>query len=112
MTEIVETQPRKLPWGLLLRIGIIAVIVAFGAIYVRTLDWNTIFVAARDASWPLLALGVAGNVPLIWLKAQRLRLMIGRRVGAGKLMGFYVASYAADNLVMSQAGLGLRVALL
>jgi uncharacterized membrane protein YbhN (UPF0104 family) len=27
-------------------------------------------------------------------------------------MGFYVTSYAADNLVMSQAGLGVRVALL
>src|SRR5215831_17940762 len=67
MTEIVETQPRKVPWGLL---------------------------------------------PLIWLKAVRLRLLIGGRVGAGKLMGFFVASYAADNLVMSQAGLGLRVALL
>jgi uncharacterized membrane protein YbhN (UPF0104 family) len=112
MTEIVETQPRRVPWGLLLRIGIIAIIVAFGAIYVREVDWGLIWRAAYGASWPLLVLAVLLNIPLIWLKAVRLRLLIGGRVGAGKLMGFYVASYAADNLVMSQAGLGLRVGLL
>src|SRR5207237_4368700 len=76
------------------------------------LDWHAIVASTRDANIVLLALGVLGNVPLIWLKALRLRPLVGGKVGTGRLMVFFVASYAADNLVMSQAGLGLRVALL
>jgi uncharacterized membrane protein YbhN (UPF0104 family) len=110
--ETVEPEVRKLPWGMLLRVGIAAIIIAFVVFYVRQLDWTAIVNSARDANIFLLALGVLGNVPLIWLKSMRLRLLVGGRVPTARLMGFYVASYAADNLVMSQAGLGLRVALL
>ena len=51
-------------------------------------------------------------MPLIWLKARRMRVLTGDTIGTGRLMQMYVASYAADNLVMSQAGLGVRVAML
>jgi uncharacterized membrane protein YbhN (UPF0104 family) len=79
-------------------------------LWVRDVDWNAIGRTAGDASFSLLAVSALGNLPLIGYKALRLRLLIGQRIGARRLMGLYVASYAADNLVMSQAGLGLRVA--
>jgi uncharacterized membrane protein YbhN (UPF0104 family) len=72
-------------------------------------DWAAIGRTAGDASFALLALSAFGNAPLIACKALRLRFLIGERIGVARLMGFYVASYAADNLVMSQAGLGVRV---
>jgi uncharacterized membrane protein YbhN (UPF0104 family) len=96
----------------LLRIGVALAMVVLTLIYVRELDWSAIGESAAGASIVWLVISAAGNVPLIWLKAQRLRLLVGRRVPTGRLMGMYVASYAADNLVMSQAGLGVRVAIL
>lgn len=107
-----QVAPRTFPWGTLIRFAIIATLVTLMVFYLRGLDWDAIAESTRDANFVLLALGVLGNIPLIWLKALRLRLLVNRRVGTGRLMGFFVASYAADNLVMSQAGLGLRVALL
>ncbi|HUJ59779.1 MAG TPA: lysylphosphatidylglycerol synthase transmembrane domain-containing protein [Kofleriaceae bacterium] len=98
--------------SLALRLAIAAVMVVLCVVYVRGLDWDAIWRSTAGASVPLLLVGVAGNIPLIWLKALRMRILVRGRVGTLRLMGFYVASYAADNLVMSQAGLGLRVALL
>ena len=95
-----------------LRVAIAVVVFVVAAIYVRTVDWSSIGRTAADASVPLLAVAILCNVPLIALKAMRLRLLINDRIGVPRLMSLYVASYAADNLVMSQAGLGLRVALL
>jgi uncharacterized membrane protein YbhN (UPF0104 family) len=95
-----------------LRAAIVVVVIVVAALYVRTVDWSAIGQTAADASIPLLVLGVLGAIPLVALKALRLRLLVGRKLPVPRLMGYYVASYAADNLVMSQAGLGLRVALL
>src|SRR5262249_47196893 len=80
--------------------------------FVRHLDWHAILQATRQASVPLLILSALGNLPLIWLKAWRMRLLLGARVSTWKLMDFFVSSYAADNMVMSQAGLGIRIALI
>jgi uncharacterized membrane protein YbhN (UPF0104 family) len=99
-------------WGTIARFAVIGGIILLVALYVRGMDWAAIADSTRDANIGLLVLAVVINIPLIWFKALRLRLLINNRVGAGRLMGFFVASYAADNLVMSQAGLGLRVALL
>ena len=96
----------------LLRVAIAAVMLALVVHYVRGVDWGKIGHATADASIALLALSALGNLPLIWLKALRLRLLVGGRIAPWRLMGFYVASYAGDNLLMSQAGLGVRVALL
>lgn len=96
----------------LIRVAIAVVMVVLLALYVRGVDWGKIGHATADASIALLALSALGNLPLIWLKALRLRLLVGRPIRAWRLMGFYVASYAGDNLLMSQAGLGVRVALL
>jgi uncharacterized membrane protein YbhN (UPF0104 family) len=98
--------------GRALRIAIAIAVVAVIALYVRGLDWPAIADSARAASIPLLVLSALGNVPLIWLKAQRLRVLVDGKVAMPRLMQMYVASYAADNLVMSQAGIGVRVALL
>jgi uncharacterized membrane protein YbhN (UPF0104 family) len=92
-----------------LRVAIALVMLGLIALWVRVVDWAAIWRTIDDASFALLALSALGNVPLIACKALRLRLLIGERVAAPRLMGFYVASYAADNLVMSQAGLGVRV---
>jgi uncharacterized membrane protein YbhN (UPF0104 family) len=95
-----------------LRVAIALAVITVIALYVRNMDWEAIVRAATSASVPLLVLSALGNVPLIWLKARRMRLLTGETIGTGKLMQMYVASYAADNLVMSQAGLGVRVAML
>jgi hypothetical protein len=102
-------SPRSWPW---LRIAIAVVVIALIAVYVRQVDWTAIVRSTADASVLLLVVATLLNVPLIALKAMRMRLFVGGQIATGRLMGFYVASYAADNLLMSQAGLGLRVGLL
>lgn len=94
------------------RIAVIALVAVLCVVFVRHVDWHLLASATAGASIPLLVLGVLGNVPLIWLKALRMRALVAGKIGTARLSGFYVASYAADNLLMSQAGLGLRVALL
>ncbi|HEY1554070.1 MAG TPA: lysylphosphatidylglycerol synthase transmembrane domain-containing protein [Kofleriaceae bacterium] len=94
------------------RLAIAAVMLVLVVLYARRVQWSAIGTATADASIALLALSALGNVPLIWLKAQRMRLLVASRVASPRLMAMYVASYAADNLVMSQAGLGVRVAML
>lgn len=98
--------------GRVLRILVAVAMLALIGVYVSQLDWAAIGGYARDASIPLLVLATLGNLPLIWLKARRLRVLVGDTLPTRRLMQIYVASYAADNLVMSQAGLGVRVALL
>lgn len=95
-----------------LRVGVAAIVVAVVVWYVRQIDWTALRRATADANLWLVALAVLGNLPLVWIKALRLRLLVKKPIGILRLMGLYVASYAADNLVMSQAGLGVRVALL
>ncbi len=113
MDDVAETTPRRLGgYALLLRLVIAAVIVVFVVVYAREIDWAMIARAVAAASIPLLVLSALGNLPLVWLKAVRMTLLVDRQVGVVRLMGMYVASYAADNMVMSQAGLALRVALL
>jgi uncharacterized membrane protein YbhN (UPF0104 family) len=98
--------------GKAIRLAIAAAMVVMIAFFVRKLDWHAIAVSTADASVPLLILATLGNVPLIWCKARRMKLLAGGGIATSELMGMYVASYAADNLFMSQAGLGVRVAML
>jgi uncharacterized membrane protein YbhN (UPF0104 family) len=108
-----EVAPRKLGgYALLLRLAIAAAIVVLVVVYAREIDWAMIGRVIAAASIPLLVLSALGNLPLVWLKAARMRLLVDGQVGTLRLMGMYVASYAADNMVMSQAGIALRVALL
>nr|HEX4313873.1 lysylphosphatidylglycerol synthase transmembrane domain-containing protein [Kofleriaceae bacterium] len=95
-----------------IRLLIAVVVVAMIALYVRDFDWAAIGDYARHASIPLLAVATLGNLPLIWMKALRLRTLVTGSLSTPRLMRIYVASYAADNLLMSQAGIGVRVALL
>src|SRR5438552_15012742 len=95
--------------GFLLRLALVGAIVALGVRFARGLDGKAILAALSGASLPLLALSALGNAPLVWTKARRMRLLLDGKVATGRLMALYFASYAADNLVMSQAGLGLRV---
>ncbi len=98
--------------ALLLRLVLVSVIVALAIRYARGLDRQGILHAITGASVPLLVLSALGNAPLVWTKARRMRALLGaeRGLSTAKLMALYLSSYAADNLVMSQAGLGLRVA--
>jgi uncharacterized membrane protein YbhN (UPF0104 family) len=97
--------------GFLLRGLLVAAIVALGVRFARGLDRQKILAALAGASLPLLALSALGNLPLVWTKARRMRVLLdGQRTN--RLMALYFASYAADNLVMSQAGLGMRVGVL
>ncbi|HEX2570968.1 MAG TPA: lysylphosphatidylglycerol synthase transmembrane domain-containing protein [Polyangia bacterium] len=89
------------------------VVVLLGRLAVQQ-DWRRVWGVMRGARLGLLLVVVGLNVPLIWCKARRLHLLLRPtlRVPIGRLMRFFVVSYAADNLVMSHAGLGVRVALL
>jgi uncharacterized membrane protein YbhN (UPF0104 family) len=94
-----------------LRIVVAIVTVVLITLYVRNLDWRAIGTAMADANPLLLIASAAGNVVLIALKSLRLQ-RLGVAAPLPRLMNMYVSSYAADNLLMSQAGLGVRVALL
>jgi uncharacterized membrane protein YbhN (UPF0104 family) len=101
-------------WNKWLRWAVTAlVLVLLGRLAVRQ-DWRRVWGVMRGAQFGLLAVVVGLNIPLIWCKARRLHLLLRPtlRVPSGRLMRFFIASYAADNLVMSHAGLGVRVALL
>jgi uncharacterized membrane protein YbhN (UPF0104 family) len=99
-------------WKWVVRLLILALVAVLVVRYIGRLDAHAILAAATGANLPLLVVATLGNVPLVWCKARRMRRLCGGRVGTGRLMRLYFASYAADNLVMSQAGLGVRVAAL
>src|SRR5215831_8812274 len=80
--------------------------------YVRTLGLAQLASAVTTADRRRLLVCVLLNVPLVFCKARRLRRLAGCQTATRRIMGFYFASYAADNLLMGQAGLGVRVALL
>jgi uncharacterized membrane protein YbhN (UPF0104 family) len=109
-----SARPR---WRTALRIAFGVLVLGLGARYVRRQDWGTILDELRRADLPLLVAAAASNVPLVWTKAWRLRRLLRPSLGAAtppvaRLMDYFFASYAADNLLMSQAGVGVRVALL
>ncbi len=86
--------------------------------YVRTLDGAAILAVLRGAKGGWLALAVGCNFVLVLLKGQRLLILLrdvptrDPRLSGLRLSGFYLAGYAADNLLFGQAGIGLRVFLL
>jgi uncharacterized membrane protein YbhN (UPF0104 family) len=99
--------------ALLLRLVLVAVIVTLALRFARGLNWRAILAALAGANVLLLVLSALGNAPLVWTKAQRMSLLLGASApSVGRLVALYFSSYAADNLLMSQAGLGLRVAYL
>jgi uncharacterized membrane protein YbhN (UPF0104 family) len=105
----VPVNKRRLA-GFALRIVLVCAIVALAVRYARGLDAHAIGAALTHANPWLLLLSALGNAPLVWCKARRMRTLLAMSVPSPRLMALYVTSYAADNLVMSQAGLGLRVA--
>jgi uncharacterized membrane protein YbhN (UPF0104 family) len=95
-----------------MRVLLAGAIVALAFRFARGLDKDKILAALSGASLPLLLLSALGNAPLVWTKARRMRLLLGDGARTNRLMALYFSSYAADNLLMSQAGLGLRVGVL
>ncbi len=93
-----------------LRVVLVAIIALLTVRYARKIDWHALWTAASHANPWLLALAGLGNVPLVWTKARRIRILLGNRLRTMPLMAMYFTSYAADNMVMSQAGLGVRLA--
>src|SRR5262245_51982898 len=96
----------------LIRAAVLALVLFFGARFFWRLDWQRVWQAVAHAPLWTLGLGTLANLPLGFTKALRLRLITQLATPLRHLMGFFFASYAADNLLMSQAGVGLRVALL
>src|SRR5436309_13919289 len=92
----------------ILRIAVAVVTIALVVLYGWKLDWGAITHAMRDANPLLVIASAAGNVVLIALKSLRLQ-RLDVKLPLRRLMTMYVTSYAADNLLMSQAGLGVRV---
>jgi uncharacterized membrane protein YbhN (UPF0104 family) len=88
----------------------VGVIVGLAIHFARGLDGRAIVSALAGASVPLLVLSALGNAPLVWTKARRMRALLDGQISTPRLMALYFTSYAADNLLMSQAGLGIRVA--
>jgi uncharacterized membrane protein YbhN (UPF0104 family) len=101
-------------WNKWLRWAFTAVVLVLLGRLAMQQDWRRVWGVMRGAQWGLLMVAGALNIPLVWCKARRLHLLLRPilRVPSTRLMRFFVASYAADNLVMSYAGLGVRVALL
>src|SRR5262245_66483616 len=74
--------------------------------YVRALGLAQLAAAVATADRRRLLLCVLLNVPLVFCKARRLRHLAGCQTPTRRIMGFYFASYAADNLLMGQAEIG------
>jgi uncharacterized membrane protein YbhN (UPF0104 family) len=101
-------------WNKWLRWAVAGIVLFLSARLAAQQDWRKVWAVVRGAEVGLLVVVVGLNIPLIWCKARRLHLLLRPtlRVPSGRLMRFFVTSYAADNLLMSHAGLGVRVALL
>lgn len=97
-----------------LRVAVLALVAWLGFRYLRGVDWRPVVDEARHASAPGLLGTVALCLLLAPLKALRTQLLLRpfQALSLVELVEWYFASWAADNLLMSQAGLGLRVALL
>ena len=98
--------------GTIIRAAIVVLVIALVILYTRGIDGGGLLDAVRDADPLLLVAATLGHLPLVWLKSVRMRILLGDRIATPRLMSFFVAGYAADNLVMSQAGIALRVALI
>ena len=98
-------------WRTVVRAALVIATVALMIRYAYDLDGGAILRAASAANPWLLIAATAGLAPLVWLKSVRMTLLLGRRIAPGRLMSFFLAGYAADNLLMSQAGIGVRIAL-
>lgn len=101
-------------WNKWLRWVVTALILGLLGRLATQQDWRRVWGVMRGAQVGLVVVVTALNIPLIWCKARRLHLLLRPmlRVPSGRLMRFFVASYAAENLVMAYAGMGVRVALL
>ena len=101
-------------WNKWLRWAFTAVVLVLLGRLAMQQDWRRVWGVMRGAQVGLIVVVTALNVPLIWCKARRLHLLLRPvlRVPSSRLMRFFVASYAAENLVMAYAGMGVRVAFL
>ena len=99
--------------GKVFRIAMAVVVVALAVAFAWKQDWHAVFAATRNANPAWLALATTLNLPLVWCKARRSQLLLAPTVKLPirQLMRMFFASYAADNLFMSHAGVGLRVAM-
>lgn len=98
----------------LVRIAILAVVIVLSARFLAAQDGGALLARLRAADPWLLLAAAACNAPLVVLKAARAQLLLRpvAALGVGRISEYYLASYAADNLLMSQAGVAVRVALL
>lgn len=99
---------------LAIRIAVGVAVLALAARFFRGQDTAALARQLRAANLWLLLAAAACNAPLVLLKAVRARLLLRpvAALGVGRLSDYYLASYAADNLLMSQAGVAVRIALL
>lgn len=108
------TQPLRHYLGLAARIAFSIAVIVLLVRYARQQDWRQVLQTIHRANLPLLIGSTLLTVPLIWLKARRLHLLVApsAHISTPHLMRIFCASYAADNIIMGQAGLGFRVAML
>jgi uncharacterized membrane protein YbhN (UPF0104 family) len=99
---------------LAVRLLVGAAVVLLGWRFVRRLDLGALVEELRRAELPLIALATLLQVPFVWSKARRTRLLLlpVRPLPTLRLANLFVASFAADNLFMSQAGVALRIGVL
>ena len=108
-----STAPRARPFGLLWLLVLPALIY----VALRRVDGASLRQALAGVRAGPLCGFVLVHLILVATKARRLRLIL-RECGAAQppgspwLLALYLGSYAADNLVFSQAGVGTRVLLL
>lgn len=105
-------RAKRVAW--VVRVLVPLALVALAVRFAGQLDLAAIGRAIRHAEPLAVTLAAALNLPLVWAKATRARLLLAPTLpfGTRRLMGWFLASYAADNLVMSQAGLALRIGLI
>lgn len=98
-------------FALALRLLVGAAVAVLAYRFLRHQDTGALFSQLRHSNLLLIALATTGNGLLVWSKAFRARLMLAPSLllSTRRLSRHFLASYAADNLLMSQAGVALRV---
>jgi uncharacterized membrane protein YbhN (UPF0104 family) len=101
-------------WPVALRLAVLAALALLVWRFAGAIDWRLIGSTIAGARWAPLALATAGNALLVALKARRARTLLlpVRAVPWTRLANIYLASYAADNLLLSQAGPAARILLI
>ena len=101
---------RRLSWRLFAGV----VLAVLSVVFLWHFPWRKSLVAIAGANWGAIGLALCAKAVAVFARAERVHAMLHRvlRVGRGMLVRYVFCGFAADNLLMSTAGVAARTWLL